>query len=480
MIIDPRFIRDHIDQFSKKEASKLLKEWIESSNKQDLRKEAIELFSSFDDGTNFEFYEHLFISEENEEIRDLAGNIITQNYADHKNFLPLLDFTLRKIQNLDQKFYVLDVLNSIHSKNAIRIIRAYLKTFSKMKELKKEGNLIEAFEDSVSNMQINPEFLDKIFNIILDDFYTKICKFHIAMRNSYIILVNCEGAKINRLNEVQGLNRLRHLEHLILKRNNLDSIENIENLTNLKILDLSFNNISKIERLNPLKSLIELNLEGNNIIEINSSFNLPHLERLFLNTNNLEEIVNLEKLKNLKLLNLNQNKIKKINNLEKLKNLNQLNLASNAIEKIEGLMNNPNLLSLYLNDNHIKKIEGFDCLTNLKVLNLSNNYIERLENLDHLRSLIKLEISDNKIKKIEGLNSLINLQELFLDRNYIDKFEGLKALESLIILFLDNNNIKEFNIDQIQNLRNLNFIFLNENPLSPESLKAYQMKCRFP
>jgi Leucine-rich repeat (LRR) protein len=119
-------------------------------------------------------------------------------------------------------------------------------------------------------------------------------------------------------------------------------------------------------------------------------------------------------------------------------------------------------------------------VTHLKVLNLSNNYINRLENLDKLNDLIKLEISNNRIKKIEGLNSLIHLQELFLDRNYIEKFEGLKDLESLIILFLDNNYIREFAIDQIQNLGNLNFIFLNENPLTPESLKAYQKKCRFP
>ena len=480
MIIDPHFIRDHIDQFTKKEASKLLKEWIENSNKQDLRKEAIELFSSIDDGTNFEFYEHLFISDENEEVRDLAGKILTQDYTNHENFLPLLEFTLRNIQNLDQKFFVLDILNSLHSKNTMKIISGYLKSFSKIKELKKEGNLIEEFEDSISNMQLSPEFLEKIFNIILFVFYIKTCKFHVAIKNGHIILLNCEGAGIKRLIDVQGLYRLKHLEHLILKRNNLDKIERIENLTNLKILDLSYNHISKLEHLGSLQSLVELNLEGNNISEINSMVNLPNLERLFLNYNNLNEIKNLEMLINLKILNLNQNKVKRINNLEKLNNLTQLNLASNAIEKIEGLMNNSKLLSLYLNDNHIKKIEGLDCITNLKVLNLSNNYIERLENLNHLQNLIKIEISNNKIKKIEGLNSLVHLQELFLDRNYIDKFEGLQKLESLIILFLDNNNIKEFTIDQVKNLRKLNFIFLNENPLSPESLKVYQMKCRFP
>jgi Leucine-rich repeat (LRR) protein len=480
MIIDPHFIRDHIDQFSKKEASKILKEWIENSNDQDLRKEAVELFYSLDDGSNFELYEHLFISEETKEIRDLAGKILNQNYAHHENFLSLLEYTLRNIENIDQKFFVLDILNSIHSKNAIAIIRSYVKSFFKMSELAKKENLIELFDKSITNMQVNPKFLEKIFNIVLHKFYTKYCMFHVAIRNNYVILLNCEGAGIKRVNQIQGLNRLTHLESLILKRNNLDKIEITENLINLKILDLSANKFSKIEHLDSLKSLIELNLEGNNINEINSPLNLPNLERLFLNSNNLSEIKNLENLKNLKLLNLNQNKIKKITNLEKLINLNHLNLSSNTIEKIEGLTKAPNLLTLYLNNNRIKKIEGLNFVIHLKVLNLSNNSIERLENLDKLSNLIKLEISNNKIKKIEGLNSLIHLQELFLDRNYIEKFEGLKDLESLIILFLDNNYIREFAIDQIQNLGNLNFIFLNENPLSPESLKAYQKKCRFP
>ena len=479
-MIDPRFIQEHIDRFTKNEASKILREWIENSNNQDLRKEAMDLLCSIDDGSNFEFYEQLFISEENQAIRDLAGKMIRQNYFHHENLLSLLEFTLRKIKNFDQKFFALEVLNSSNSQKALKIIKSYVKSLSQMKDLRKESDLFEDLESSIIDKHVNSKYLEKIFNLILFEFYTKYCKYHVAIRDGYIILLNCEGANISHVYELQGLPKLRYLEHLILKRNQLIEVNDIEFLMNLKILDLSYNTISIVHPLNSLKSLMVLNLEGNHINELKEMIDLPYLEKLYLGSNNLQELKNLENLKKLRVLNLDRNKIRKIENLDNFNDLEQLNLASNNIEKIEGLQHNQKLLSLYLNDNSIIKIEGLENLTKLKILNLSNNYIVKIENLESLRNLIKLEISNNKVEKIEGLDSLVNLQELFLDRNYIERFEGLKELVSLIILFLDSNNISEFNADLIQSLTNLNFIFMNDNPLSPESRNAYNKKCRFP
>ena len=81
---------------------------------------------------------------------------------------------------------------------------------------------------------------------------------------------------------------------------------------------------------------------------------------------------------------------------------------------------------------------------------------------------------------MEGLDCLNNLQELFLDKNHITILEGLDNLESLIILFLEKNFISEYRLSLTEHLKNLNFIFLNENPLTPESRKNYSKKTRFP
>ncbi len=53
-------------------------------------------------------------------------------------------------------------------------------------------------------------------------------------------------------------------------------------------------------------------------------------------------------------------------------------------------------------------------------------------------------------------------------------------LKRLIILFLENNNIKDFKLSHIDSLTNLNFIFLNQNPLTPESWDLYQKRTRYP
>ena len=58
--------------------------------------------------------------------------------------------------------------------------------------------------------------------------------------------------------------------------------------------------------------------------------------------------------------------------------------------------------------------------------------------------------------------------------------KGVKNLKSLIILFLERNNIMNFNLKDIEDLRNLNFIFLNDNPLDSESKENYEKRTRFP
>ncbi|MFX1601168.1 MAG: leucine-rich repeat domain-containing protein, partial [Promethearchaeota archaeon] len=111
---------------------------------------------------------------------------------------------------------------------------------------------------------------------------------------------------------------------------------------------------------------------------------------------------------------------------------------------------------------------------------LQNSLIEKIESLENLLNLKKLELSNNKIRKLEGLKNLLKLQELYLDNNNILKLENLNSLQTLIILHLGRNNISEFRRESIENLNNLNFIFLNENPLDQKSLLEYHKRLKFP
>jgi Leucine-rich repeat (LRR) protein len=113
-------------------------------------------------------------------------------------------------------------------------------------------------------------------------------------------------------------------------------------------------------------------------------------------------------------------------------------------------------------------------------LYISNNLIEKIQGLDNLFNLKKLELSGNKISNLEGLQDLLGLQELYLDNNHIEKLVGLDYLSKLIILHIGRNKISKFRSELIKNLTNLNFLYLNENPLDQQSWEHYHKRFKFP
>jgi len=479
MDLNPDYIKKNLEQFGKKTARDILKEWIVSSDDINLRETALNIYSSMDEGREFKFFEQLFLSDESFVIRFLSGNILRDNYFYHKKFVPLLEFTLNDVNNMDQKFFAVETLISIDTKKARKIIKDYLKKAIKLSFKKKTYEFpIEIFNSNYDT-PLPRSILEVCFNIILYDYYVNSCGYNVTLREGLIILLNCEGSKLNYISEIQAFNKLVKLEHLQLQRNNIQYIHGLSHLTQLRTLNLSQNQIKKIENLDSLNNLQEITLSSNKINKI-ENLDLRSLKKVSLDRNLITKIENLDNLRDLVLLNLSYNAILKLKNLDNLGNLKTLFLSFNQIEIISGLEKLENLVTLNLNDNLIAHIQGLERLLSLKVLSLSNNYIKRIENLDNLTELNKLEISNNKIETFNGLENLKNLQELFIDKNRIKQMEGINNLESLIILFLENNDIKDFKLSYIDNLKNLNFIFLNENPLTPESWEIYQKRTRFP
>ncbi|TKJ27786.1 MAG: hypothetical protein CEE42_01010 [Promethearchaeota archaeon Loki_b31] len=479
MDLNPDYIKKNLEQIGKKTARDILKEWIVNSDKISIRETALNLYSSLDEGKEFKFFEQLFLSDESFEIRGFSGNILRNNYFYHKKFVSLLEFTLNDVNNMDQKFFAVEILNLIDTKKARKIIKDYLKKAIKLNFKKKNYEFAEEIFNSNYDTPIPRAILEVCFNLILYDYYVNSCGYNVTLREGLIILLNCEGGKLNDISEIQAFNKLVKLEHLQLQRNNIHNIHGLSHLTQLKTLNLSQNQIKKIENLNGLNNLQEISLSSNKIKKI-ENLDLGNLKKLSLDRNLITEIENLDNLCDLALLNLSYNAILKLKNLDNLGNLRNLFLSFNQIETISGLEKLENLVTLHINNNKITHIQGLKHLLSLKVLNLSNNYIERIEGLENLVDLNKLEISNNKILSLGGLDNLTNLQELFIDKNRIKGLEGISNLKGLIILFLENNHIKEFNMSYVANLKNLNFIFLNENPLTPESWEIYQKRTRFP
>ncbi len=479
MGFNPRYIKENISQIGIKEAKTHLKRWISDSNDPQLRNEALEIYGELEQGKDYKFLEEIFLSDEDISLRLLSGKILGAHYFQNKKLIKLLEFVLYSAENINQKFFALDLLAKFNLKKSRNIIQDF------MENVIIENLNGEARENLTNlpiteyNIDINNQTLELCYNLILFNYYKKVCGYNVTLRDGFIILLNCEGSNLRKISDIPGINKLYKLEYLMLKRNKISEIDALEYLTTLKFLNLAYNQIEKTKSLDYLSKLEELILTGNKI-KIVENFKLPNLKKLFLDKNLISEIRDLGNSLKLEQLNLSSNNIRKMVNLANFQRLKALNLSNNDIEVISGLENLHNLIFLNLNDNKISKIEGLNHLVNLKFLNISNNNIAKLQNLENVHNLTHLEISKNKISKIEGLDNLINLQELFLDKNNITKIEGLENLNSLIILFLERNDIKSFDLKDIELLKNLNFIFLNENPLDIESKRNYEKRTRFP
>ncbi|MFX1501619.1 MAG: leucine-rich repeat domain-containing protein [Promethearchaeota archaeon] len=476
----PQEIKDRIHEIGTSEAKYLLKNWILNSNDATLRQKALEIYGLLEEGKNFKFFEQLFLSDENLQIRLIAGQILREKYSNNKKLIQLLEYSLKMIDNVELQLFTLRTLNSINNIKTRKLIIEFLNNIIKTYINNKKRRDLKEINELDPNETIPKVFLDICNNIILYNFYTKKCGYLVTIRDGKIISINCESSNLKKVSDILGIKNLIDLEYLQLARNKLERIEGIQFLNKLKKLDVANNKLKEIENLDDLINLEELNLSNNKIRKIDNLDSLHHLKKLYLDNNLIEEITNLTNLVNLEELNFSHNQISEIKNLDNLEKLNRLNLAYNQIEHMKGLRNLRNLMWLHLNDNKLTQISDISTLHQLKGLYLSNNFISDIGGLENQVNLKKMELSNNKIKRIQGLTNLKNLQELYLDNNSIEELEGFEGMDNLIILHIGRNEITKFNNESIKSLKGLNFLFLNENPLDKKSWEHFKERFKFP
>ncbi len=120
------------------------------------------------------------------------------------------------------------------------------------------------------------------------------------VNNDELIIIITKDKKIENMNDLRGLLKLRNLKKLDLSGNNIKVINNLINLKNLRILKLIDNKIEEINGLEKLRNLRELFLSRNNIADIKGLESLKKLEYLSLSQNRIEEIKGLRGLTTLK------------------------------------------------------------------------------------------------------------------------------------------------------------------------------------
>jgi len=431
MRLQPDEIKNHIAEVGKKEGFRLLKEWISNSNDRVLRERALQILAHIDDGSNYEFFESLFLSDEELKIGILSGRILGENYANSDDIISLLSYILYNIKPIQKKLLAIDILKQFNTKQANSILSKY---FKKVIQTQIDSNFLREY--NIESRSFSKGHLADIIeigtNLLLFHSFRKDYGYSLHLRNGLITSLTCEKTSLAEITEIPGIKKLTHLKELNLKHNNITKINNISFLDHLELLNLSFNSITQIKNLNSFENLKELRLSHNQIEEINHLEGLTSLQTLFLG----------------------YNKIKRIKNLDNLQNLEFLSLRNNAITEIEGVKS----------------------LSNLRYLDLSNNQIKVLKGLYPLQNLHSLHLGNNRIESTEEIGSLINLKELYLDNNQIHQLKPLNSIHHLSIFSLINNKIVNLSNKTREFLKGINFVYLNQNPLDSSSKKWYFKK----
>lgn len=143
---------------------------------------------------------------------------------------------------------------------------------------------------------------------------------------------------IERIADVNGLDRLVNLRGLHLDENHISKIEGLDRLVNLKSLNLNQNNITKIEGLERLVDLREIYISFNEIERLEGLDQLEKLVTLYLGGNNIRKIEGLDRLVNLQVLRLGYNLITRIEGLDRLVELQEIDLRGNDITDVNDII----------------------------------------------------------------------------------------------------------------------------------------------
>lgn len=205
-------------------------------------------------------------------------------------------------------------------------------------------------------------------------------------------------------------------------------------------LNLRNKNLKKQPKISSKLNAKRINLSGNKLIKFKLK-NIPkETETLSLSFNQLTEIDCSECPSKLKYLYLTNNKLKELD------------------------ISNTNIECLFVQNNLISNIKLND---KIKILLISNNKLDKID----MKNLVQLNIDKNNLKSI-NLNKKI--RTLDVSNNPLEKIS--KPIKQLEILNLKNTKIKNINELDLEFLRTLNLVGLNNDEFKSKQYEYYVIK----
>jgi len=284
------------------------------------------------------------------------------------------------------------------------------------------------------------------------------------------------------------LGKLKQLKILKLNGNQLvarpDSLDRLRVLTQLEFLSLFGNNLTILPNsIGSNSNLKRLDLFGNQLKLLPESIGLlTQLQLLNLSDNQLTELPeSLGHLSQLKELNLSRNRLKVLpDSFSELKLLQTLILQMNSLTELPDYIQTFSMLGdLILYNNPIKKLPSW--IGNLRALwrlGLGNNALTEIpDNLGDLTKLTHLIFGYHDFgtplhQVPQFVRNLVKLEVFFASSCKLTSLPTwLGELNELESLAFANNNLVDLPLS-IAQLKNLNIIELDNNPLNPELAEA--------
>ncbi|MFX1323468.1 MAG: leucine-rich repeat domain-containing protein [Promethearchaeota archaeon] len=467
------FINKDLDKFS---AIELLITLIDNAESAETRIESINILNRFqlDDDKTFKFLEHLFISDLNDQVRDLTCRLLSNNYLERS--LDIMIWALDHEESLSCLNSIISSIGKINNDRTKSLLVNELKKLSKkennskLKDVNKKKNLTEISNRELAEILINQYLilsLKKTFG-----YFKYYCNENGLITELDLSNIERYSSSSNKLeNFLHPIFSLKRLKKCDLRFNHLSKIPEVSN-SSIENLDLSYNKLLKIPDISNILLLKILNLKSNRIRFVSDSIgSLRSLEVLNLRNNMLSNLPkSVGSLSSLKALDLHGNKFSSLNinlntsiqelelgwnnfktvpnGIKSLSSLKKLGLGGNKLLNLPDWIGSfPLLKTLDLYDNKIFELpEAIGQLKSLEMLNLRNNELTNIPiNMTSLRLLKILNLSWNNFTRLpKWIGSFPNLEELNLWGNQLkDLPESIAALSSLRILDLNFNKIEE-------------------------------------
>ncbi|KAG1111268.1 hypothetical protein G6F42_015080 [Rhizopus arrhizus] len=301
-------------------------------------------------------------------------------------------------------------------------------------------------------------------------------------------------ASHNRLLEVD-IYHLEKLQHLDVSYTRINQFESLKELKSLRSLNANHNSITSCKSFQDLPGLVSLSLKANcirRLVNFENAHRHNQLESLDVSYNRIECLDSIESLVHLRELNADHNELKYIQLNQPMERLCKLQLSFNRLKSFD-VSPFPDIRVLYLDDNQIQRIIGVACVSRLDSFSLRDQGGHKIEfNLQYLRGTRKLYLSGSPYPNLSRMidfysleyleicsaelevlppefgKQMPNLSTLYLSMNRLTDIRPLRKLKYLKRLILIDNKLISINevISVVQNLRQLHYLDLRQNPIS--------------